>query len=29
MDAITRRVALFVGFGIGFVVLYGVPDGAG
>jgi O-antigen ligase len=28
-DAITRRVALFVALGIGFVVLYGVPTGAG
>lgn len=28
-DAITRRVALFVALGIGFVVLYGMPTGAG
>jgi O-antigen ligase len=28
-DAITRRVALFVGVGLGFVVLYGLPTGAG
>lgn len=28
-DAITRRVALFVAFGIGFIVLHGVPTGAG
>ena len=28
-DAITRRVTLFVAVGVGFVVLYGVPTGAG
>lgn len=28
-DAITRAVVLFVGFGLGFVALYGVPTGAG
>jgi hypothetical protein len=28
-DAITRRTAMFVAFGIGFVLLYGVPTGAG
>jgi O-antigen ligase len=28
-DAMTRRVALFVAFGTGFVLLFGVPTGAG